>query len=217
MSIRFLAAIIICIHFYESTIAQNNLGLWTGVKVSKKLGSNVQASLNGQTRLGGTVDFLHSYLFDFGIEYKISKKIDIGGYYRWINRRKEEGDIFENRQRYYLDLKYVESFGKIDFLNRVRYQHLFKDNEGDLEFVSNYIRNRIDLGFKASKRFEPYISADFFYSLGDNKFDQIRPRIGADIKLNKKNGINTGLMTNLDLTGDNKAYPIIYLNYRFKI
>jgi hypothetical protein len=197
--------------------AQNNLGLWSSIGFSKKITSDLSFTASGQTRIAGSIDFLQSYFGDFGLEYKINKKFDIGGYYRWVNRRKDIDDDFDSRHRFYFDLKYGDGFGKVNFSNRVRYQHLFEDNEGEIEFLSNYIRNRIDLGYEINKQLEPYVSADFFYNIQGSEIDQVRPRIGAKYKINKKNSVDFGLLSNFDLSGDNEAYAILYLNYRIKI
>lgn len=205
---------ILCSNF--SANAQTGLGLWASASVEKKLNKKFTISLDGQARFVENISYLQTYLADFGLDYKINKHFNIAGNYRFSSRRKNELKDFKNRHRFYGDLSYNNKFKKFKFENRLRYQHQFQDNDGEIGFDASYLRNKVEFSFPNKSKLTPYLSGDLFYKIG-NQFDQVRPKIGATYKINKSNSIDASVLTNIDLTGIVPANPIIGFNYKLKL
>jgi hypothetical protein len=196
--------------------AQEGTSLWSGISINKDLGKKFDISVNAQIRMPENISYTQVYLGELGLNYKITKGLELSGYYRFINRRKDETKEWKNRHRYYADATYSHKFGAIKFENRLRYQHQFKDNDGEIGFDSSYLRNKIELGYANKSKFTPSISADLFYLIGTG-FDQLRPGLAINYKINKHNAVQVGLMQNIDLIGTENSGAIIRLGYKLKL
>lgn len=196
--------------------AQDGTGLWTGIGVEKKINKKLSLNLNTQVRFNDNISYAKTYLGEIGLGYQIIKGLEIAGYYRLINRRKNETKDFKIRQRYYADLSYENKIGAIKFDYRLRYQHQFKDNDGATEFDASYLRNKLEISYPNKTKFSPYISADIFTEIG-GKTDQIRPKVGVSYKINKHHSFDLSVFKNIDLIDSQNSGPIIGLNYKFKL
>lgn len=198
------------------TLAQDGVGLRSGVSLEKKVTKKITLNATGQLRFNNNISYLRTYLFELGGEYKISKAFDLAVYYRFANRRKDETKEFKNRHRFYADLGYGKKFGSIKLENRLRYQHQFKDNDGVTEFDASYIRDKIEASYSNKSKFRPYISNDFFFQIGGT-LDQLRPKAGVSYKINKKNGVDLSVFKDIDLVGTEVYGPVIGLAYKLKL
>lgn len=199
-----------------SAYSQEGTSLWTGVSLEKKINKKIELSLGAQIRMPENISYTQSYLGELGVTYKLMKNLDITGYYRFINKRKDETKLWKNRHRFYVDLAYDKKIGVIKFENRLRYQHQFKDNDGEVGFDSSYLRNKIELSYPNKTKLTPYISGDLFYEIG-NTINQLRPAVGVNYKLNKKNALQFGLMQNIDLVDGNNSGAILRVGYKLKL
>jgi hypothetical protein len=197
--------------------AQDGLGLWSGVSIEKKLNKKFSVQVNGQARFVENISYVQTYLGELGVSYKIIKNLEVSGYYRFINRRKDETKDFKNRHRFYGDLAYDQKLGPIKFAYRIRYQHQFRDNDGEVGFDTSYLRNKLEISYPNKSDFTPYVSGDLFYEINGTGFDQLRPKAGLSYKINKKNSIDASIFTNVDLVGTETANPIIGLTYKLKL
>lgn len=170
------------------------LGLWTGVSIEKKFTKNFAVQLNGQTRFTEDVSLLGSYLGEVGLQYKLGKNWEVGGFYRYIGRRKWNRETqdwyYRPYHRFYGEISYEEKFWKrLKLQNRLRYQHQFRDDAEGLVVTGNYLRNKLELGYANASRFTPYVSADVFYRVGET-VDQIRYRGGVSVRLTKSQSVD---------------------------
>ncbi len=196
--------------------AQEGTGLWTGIGVQKKLSKKLSLNLNGQVRLDDNISYAKTYLGEIGLSYTILKGLDISAYYRLINRRKNEPSAFKIRQRYYADLSYEYKLGAIKLDYRLRYQHQFKDNDGETEFDASYLRNKLEVSLSNKTKFSPFVSADLFTEMG-GKTDQIRPKAGISYKINKQHSVEASVFKNIDLIDNITSGPIISFTYKLKL
>ena len=199
-----------------TSVCQTGLALWSGISVEKKLNKKFSMNVNAQTRFVEDLSYMQTYLGELGISYKVSKKLEISGNYRFINRRKNETKLFINRHRFYGDVSYDQKIGFLKLDYRFRYQHQFKDNDGEIGFDASYLRNKLELAYPNSSKFTPYISGDLFYEFGGT-FDQLRPKAGFGYKFNKKHGLDVFIFTNVDLIDHLSPSPIIGLTYKLKL
>jgi Protein of unknown function (DUF2490) len=190
--------------------------LWSSISIEKKIGKKFAIELHGQSRMVENITYTQTYLGELGLSYKIHKNWEITGYYRYIQRRKNELKEFKRRDRFYADLVFDHKIWKLKFANRLRYQNQFRDNDGgESEFDSSYLRNKIELSYPNKSKFTPYISGDLFYEIG-GKIDQIRPKAGVSFKFNKHHSVDASVFSNVDLIGTESSAAIIGLGYKFK-
>lgn len=211
-----LTLVLITLGLGFNLMAQEGTALWSGIQIDKKVHKKFEINFNAQVRLADNFSYARTFLAELGAGYKLNKNWEIAAYYRFINRRKNEYKDFKIRHRYYADLAYKKKWGAIKFNYRVRYQYQFKDNDNEYTFDSSYLRNKFEISYPNKSKFSPYISADFFYEISKT-FDQVRPKIGVNWEINKKNNLEASLFTNLDFQGIDKAIPIIGLNYHLKL
>lgn len=197
--------------------AQDGLGLRTGIGLKKNLTKKWGISAELQTRFNGNISYLQTYLGELGMSYQFIKGLEASVYYRYSYRRKDETKNFKERHRYYADLSYGRKTGPVKLDFRTRYQHQFKDNDlGQAEFDNSYLRNKLEIAPVLRGKFTPYASADLFYKIG-SEIDQLRPKVGLEYKINKKNKIDISVFKDIDLAGNEKYDPVIGVNYKLKL
>ncbi|SOE21192.1 Protein of unknown function [Spirosomataceae bacterium TFI 002] len=219
MSKKSFALIIICfccLNFVEKANAQQLVGLRAGATVEKKISKKFSVTGEAQLRYTDNFEYLQTYLAELGVAYKFNKQFELGAYYRFFNKRKEEEKDWKTRHRFYGELKYDKKIGPIKFEDRLRYQHQFKDNDGEVGFDKSYLRNKFELNYPNKSRFTPYVSADFFYLIGE-EIDQVRLKSGVSFKLDKSSSLNFGVFKDLGVNGGIvDPNLILNLNYKFK-
>ncbi|MBK9509188.1 MAG: DUF2490 domain-containing protein [Cytophagaceae bacterium] len=197
------------------SVAQDGVGLRSGITVEKKITKKFSVGVTAQARFNGDISYLQTYLFEAGAGYKLPLGFDISAYYRNANRRKDETKEYKMRHRFYVDLGYGKKLGFVKLENRLRYQHQYKDNDGVTEFDASYFRDKIEVSFPNKSKFTPYISNDFFINTSTG-FDQIRPKVGVGYKFNKKHALDLGAFKDFDVVGTEKYSPVLVVNYKFK-
>lgn len=212
----FLVVSCLCLGGTEQVAAQQLVGLRAGTKVEKKISKKFSVSGEAQIRYIDNFDFLQTYLGELGTTYKLNKQFELGAYYRFFNKRKEAEKDWNVRHRFYGEITYDKKIGFIKFEDRLRYQHQFKDNDGEVGFDKSYFRNKLELSFPNKSKLTPYASADLFYLIGEN-IDQVRVKTGASYKLDKKSSLNLGVFKDVSVNGG-AVNPnlILNLSYKFK-
>lgn len=200
----------------------NDYGLWSGISIEKKITKKFSISLNGQNRLMNNFSTTRSWLGEGGLSYKLFKGFEISGTYRYIYfnnyKPKKQIYVFEPRHRYYGDISYQFDVKSIKISNRLRYQNQFKDNGNELVEDKSYLRHKIEIESNRKNRLKPYISSDFFYQLGGIGLDQVRIKVGVNVKTFKGQSIDIAPFLNLPINDptSNKEL-ILQLNYKIKL
>lgn len=216
MKNKHLLIFLLCFISIQGALGQQLVGLRAGATVEKKLTKRISISAEGQLRYTDNFDYLETYLFELGASYKLNKHFELAAYYRFFNKKKDEINDWNARHRYYGEIKYDTKIGPLKFEDRLRYQHQFKDNDGEIGFDKSYFRNKFELNYPNKSNFTPYVSADFFYLIGD-KIDQVRPKAGFSYKLNKQSNIKLGMFKDIGLNGsENNSNLTVQLEYKFK-
>lgn len=197
-----------------------DLGLWAGAGVEKKINKSLSVNLNTQFRFTDNISVLRAYLGEVGVSYKLTKRWEVSGYYRYIGRRKKNdaktGYEYRPYHRFYADIAYDRKIWKLKFDYRLRYQNQFKDdNETGLENDSSYLRNKFGLSYPNKSRFTPYVSTDLFYQLGTG-FDQMRNKAGVEIEITKNSKIDLSGFTDYQLQGSQENRLLLGVAYKVK-
>ena len=103
---------------------------------------------------------------------------------------------------------------KFDY--RLRYQNQFQDDDQAAENNSSYVRNKFELSYPNKTRFTPYISTDLFYEIGGS-FDQMRNKVGVEMKINKHHKLELSGFTDYRLIGKQENRFLIGLSYKIKL
>jgi hypothetical protein len=195
---------------------QSNPGLWLKTGLSKKINKKFSADLSLENRWAEIGSFHQTYFGELGINYKLTKNFSIEGYYRYINRRRNESSAYNSRHRFYGNLEYEKKIQQIRLKYRLRYQNQFRDNESELAFDKSYFRNKIELGYTNKSIFTPYISTDLFYQIGGS-FEELRIKVGSDIKLTKTHRLDISAFLSQPIGSNNEAERIVIdIGYKYK-
>ena len=196
--------------------AQTEEGVWLNVGINKKVTKKVAIDLSIENRWTGLADFHQTYFGQFGVSYKIHKNISLSGYYRLINRRKDETSEYKRRHRFYGNLQVDKKFGIIGAKYRLRYQNQFRDTDNELTFDNSYLRHKFEIALNTKTFLTPYVSGDWFYQLGGG-FDEVRYKAGVDLKLTKAHRLDIGAFLSQPLGSSTENKRIIYdVAYTFK-
>jgi|GEM_PF-932578 len=180
------------------------IGLWTGLAADYRLSKKFTLNLNGQVRFSDNIQVTRAYLGEAGLSYKLTKRWEVSGYYRYIGRLKKnkETDAYYYRpyHRFYGEASYDQKLGKGFRMGyRLRYQHQFRDDAEGVIATGSYLRNKLELEWRNTSVVTPFVSADVFYRVGgpvDRKtvvgrgFDQVRYRGGLQLRFAKAHGID---------------------------
>ena len=213
-------AAFVCLPFLGQAQA-TDIGLWSGVGVEKKITKSLSVSVNTQFRFTDNVSILRAYLGEAGVSYKLNKRWEVSGYYRFIGRRKKNDDKtgyeYHPYHRFYADIAYDRKIWKLKFDYRLRYQNQFMDDDSGLENDKSYVRNKFEVSYPNKSRFTPYVSTDFFYQLGGVGFDQMRNKGGIEFAINKRNKIDVSGFTDYRLQGSQENRFLIGVSYKLKL
>jgi len=195
---------------------QSEPAFWLKTGLSKKVNKKFDIDLSLENRWTEGLAFHQTYFGEFGLSFNPNKQFTLSGFYRLINRRKDEASPYNTRHRFFADLSYSKKFGVLKLKNRVRYQNQFRDTDNEIAFDKSYLRNKLEFGLDNKTIFEPYISADLFYQMGGS-FEELRWKVGSDIKLTKSHRLDIGGFLSQPL-GDNFEGRrfVIDLSYKFR-
>jgi hypothetical protein len=182
----------ICIHGVSYAQAPE-IGLWTGFNLEKNIRRSFSFHLNAQVRYRDNLAVRSALLGELGLSYKINKRWEITGYYRYISRRRWDEEYYKYAyqpfHRFYADLSYDQKFRKLKFEYRLRYQNQFEDDSDGLGQDKSHVRNKLEISYPNTSRFKPYLSADLFYRMGTG-FNQLRNKAGILIEITKRQSID---------------------------
>jgi len=140
-----------------------DLHLWSGIKLEKRLDGNWSLFVAEEIRLKHNISEINKHFTETGLRYRINKNFALEGQYR-ITRDKKKNGIYETLTRYAFDLRYK---GKLDFITiyyRLRYQKEVEEwnlLDSDIPY-EKYLRNRISVRYNQFHKIKPYLSAEIF-------------------------------------------------------
>lgn len=178
--ILLLATLVIC--WSGMAQVQHDVESWTGVKADLKLHKHWELKADAQLRRNDFLRQRKSTLLEFGLAYDPFKWLTLTPSYRFTHR-----DNGASNGRVSMDVSLEFELGKdwsIENRSRAQYEYLYNAVDNQSEF-----RNKTQLDYNLSKRFDPFASLEFFYS--DRSFSDYRLRFGGQWRLSKKIDLNT--------------------------
>lgn len=170
------------------SFSQETNELWTGMGVSKKLNSNLEVTLDLNSRV---YDYtLHLIYPELTLKYKVNKWFKPSIDYRGLDQLNKYGN-YKYSNRFNFNLNFEKSIKKYTFGLRLRYQYVFNG----IRSIENYspefdqtIRIKPSVKYEIKKsKFIPSASIEWFYNpqndLTGDRFTKIRASFGIDINL----------------------------------
>lgn len=195
---------------------------WISGNVKYKITDDLSADIEQGFRFG-EMSFINTSYTDFGISYKLNKKLKFGGGYRNIYRGTWK-DPQNKDDRFYLDFSFSEKFGDFRFSIRTRYQMRYRDwHTSEMGWRPQLLwRNRLTLTYKASKELGFYFSPELFTRLNDlgqpvyNQ--QLRLYVGGDYQIGDYLELGLFYMNQREMNTVNPEFNhVLGLNVNFTI
>ncbi len=194
---------------------------WTGITIKKQVSSNLELKLREELRLFENSSQINTVFTDFGGEYKISKNLSAGLFYRYI--RKSNYPNFINQHKFYGSIEYKKNINQLTLAYKIKFQTKYSEiySSYDGLIPANTLRNKISIDYKIkNKKIKPKIFVEVFYPLQylNYNFFKIRTGGGFKYKLNKYNSIDLFFFTDKEINIKNPhTSNILALSYVFKL
>lgn len=188
---------------FNSNAQVNDAGLWTSINIEKKISKGFTAALSQEFRFKENISELGTAFTEVGIEHKIIKRLSFGIGYRFIQSRSLD-DAYSLRHRLMADLSYRYKIKHVGITLRERFQSQVKDVQyGEDGFAPvHYLRSKMSIKYAPEKKYAPWISAELFYQLNNNKgneIDNIRYAAGIDYDFNKRHSVGLFYLINQEI------------------
>ncbi|MEP7264114.1 MAG: DUF2490 domain-containing protein [Bacteroidota bacterium] len=209
-----------CLSAFYGNAQVNDAGVWTSINIEKKIAKGFTAGLSQEFRFNENVSELGTAFTEVSVEHKIIKRLSFGIGYRFIQSRNLD-DSYSLRHRLLADLSYRYKIKKVGIALRERFQSQVKDIQyGEDGFAPvHYLRSKLNIKYAPEKKYAPWISAEVFYQLNNNKgneIDNIRYTAGVDYDFNKRHSISLFYLINKEVnTSDPLTEYISGLSYKY--
>jgi len=202
----------------KSYSQNDDAGLWTGITFNIDISERLSLSFDEEIRFNDNVSKINKFFSQIGFSYNLSKSIEIGANYRFIN--KQNSDLsYSMRHRFHADLGLRTKAGRYTLSTRIRYQTKYIDpyRTEDGLIPEDYLRNKFAISYDIRKStLTPYISYEYFYQANNPEGNEInktwvtmgfkfrlknRDRISLLYRLSQQYNVNDPLMTNIFIIG----------------
>jgi len=215
-------SLLLIFSLYSSYAQVQDAELWTGIGIESKLIKKLSAELTIQNRLNNNMSVVKNTYGQFGLDYKISSKIDAGLTYRLARKNKLE--YYESVHRLCLNANYSYKIKKtgLSFKVRARYQYSFDRfstiNPYILPDQKSLYRIKLTTAYKIKslKVIKPFINGEVFFGLDqDVKHELLTYRLSGGINVipNKRHTIKVRYIfeNNFeDIPNVNHIYAVTY-------
>lgn len=202
------AVFIFLIFLCTAAAAQvNDAGLWLSLCADKKITKKITLDFSHELRFNENISELGTSFTELGAQYKISKKIAVSAYYRFIQRR-QLNDFYLARHRSFIDISYRRKIKKIAVTLRQRLQGQLDaiKTEDDGGLPEYYMRTKFTAKLDMDKKYTPYIAGEIFYPVfaGMNtEVDNYRLSAGVEYELNKRHSFTLSYIINREVNVSN--------------
>ncbi len=213
-TIAFLSLFIANIAFSQEQDAR----LYAGTEITVNLSPDMHLAFNQEARFVENVSIFDKSISELGLKYNISKHLRIGLTYRLTNKLNKD-NYFRQWHRLQLDLRITQKIHNFRISYRTMYQSQYKNilSSKNGFIPDNYLRNRLSLQYRESKKIRPYISAELFTPIFTNKkpyIDEIRYVSGLDYIFNRRYSLGLFYMLqnemNIKKPNKNHVYGISF-------
>ena len=211
LSIRKYLFAVLLLANVSPLLAQNSdRGLWTSLDVEKKLSKKWELGAGAEYRWKDNISATDQIRGSLDISRKMGKYVKLGAGYVLIADKKVKRDIFEYRNRFFMQATGSYKYARFTASWRTRMQLTLMETDaprGDI-FEDDYKwvwRNRFGLKYDIKGLpLTPYANIELFhhfFSGSDPGYFKNRFSIGAEYKINKRHSLEVGykLDTEIDV------------------
>lgn len=218
----YLVIFIIFISKINSLQAQeNDFGSWTGIKLSKKLTSNLTASFEEEIRFKENLSQLDNFYSEAGVAYKINNALKISTDYRF-NQKQRSDHSLSKRHRINLALAFEQKIKAIELNYRIKGQSEISDyySSENGKLIENTLRHKFSLNYDFNKRMSPTVATELFYPINvvsKNVCKKVRFIAGVKYEINKVNQIEINYLLDRErFTNNSRSDYVLQLGYHFQ-
>jgi len=189
-----LVALLILLCNVRAFAQDNDFGAWLGFELEKNV-KDWTFSAGEELRTMNNAGTIQGSYTSLCIDYSPWKRLKFGTSYQFILFNDTEYDDLQPRHRLNFYTTGNLKMGDFKFSLRERLQFTFKD-ESERDYKMNpktSWRNRLELEYNIPKsKITPSASVETYYQLNNpdgNRFDQIRYKLAAAYKINKRNKV----------------------------
>ena len=143
--------------------ARADVQLWSEAGVRAQLAKRTQLTFDQHLRFDADVSRVQSVMPEAGLHHRFEKWLRAGIGYRLEYERDGTELVARHRGHIYGRARY--KLGAFQLVYKLQYQESIRPDKNKL--LKHVVRNRIELGYRATKRLEPAIGAEMFHRLGD--------------------------------------------------
>lgn len=222
----------------------DDFGVWGEVNVEKKIDSRWSADVGVEFRSRDNVSEADRWSFGAGMTYKITDWLKASAGYSLLNdnnyktntKGTKYAEYWGLRHRFNVSLTATKAFGNLNVSLRERWQYTYRPEKTVTRYYVNTTgshdageeadehtysgknkhvwRNRLQLKYKVSKMWRPYVNVESSVSSG---LEKMRYAAGTEIRLNKQHSFDVKYLFQKIYDDDDEAdRHIIGLGYTFK-
>jgi hypothetical protein len=214
--------LIICLAVFPVTIrAQDDFGIWFSVSPEFALGKKTDLKFSGAVRTYNNTSQVEQLYLDAGIDYKLSKNLNLSGSYRLIDNIEDNGQYYY-RHRLNIDLLGKLHLGRFTIFDRLRIQRVSKtyiETDDDLTPVYS-LRGKIGAEYSLSSfPLNPYVYYEGYTPISPDpalKVDKFRLSAGGVLKITRKISVDAAYLFQRDLEKKNPNIHVISIDLKLK-
>ena len=242
---RILLAALVAVTCLPLSAQSDDFGLWGEVNVEKKLTKKWSLGAGVEYRTRDNVKTSDRFSAGIDASYKITDWLKASvGYsllddhnYKVNTKGTKYADYWGLRHRTSMSLTAAKSFGKFNLSLRERWQYTFRPEKTVTRYYLNTTtshdageeadektysskhkhvwRNRLQVRYKISSMWHPYVNAETYMS---SSFEKIRCAAGTEIRINKQHSLNVAYMFQHPFNDDEDEgnSHILNVGYTFK-
>ena len=174
-----LASLVILTPASDASAQVSDEKVWAGFTGRVEVTPQLRLDAEQQVRVGTTDGFEKTFT-ELALRFSASRRLRLAARYRFA--------FVDGRgtwHRFAGDLQLRHRLGAHALLSyRLRLQTQSQDNG-----TRNYVRNKVEAGYEASKRLTPYGAAELHYLTSNSEFRELRLVAGVEYELTKKTAL----------------------------
>ena len=188
--------------------------LWNAYGAKYKVNKQISLTAGFTNRIGNSA--ISSFFPEVSMRYKALDWLAVSIDYRLVSKREVNGNYI-GANRYNFNLKLRNSFKRIEYSCRVRYQMSSRGGGGQ-SYESDFdeaFRFKPVIAYNIRKSiFEPSFSLDFFYNptngIYGKRFDKIRYALGTSIELGDAHELDVSIKLDQRFNSRNNGNKLIF-------
>ena len=209
--------LVACVLMAMVADAHADAQLWVEGGVSVKPKKRIEIDQSPQIRFDENMSRFTAFLPELSVRYRIERWLRVGAGYRLEYERDNDG-VFVIRHRVSGDVRVRTEVGDVRFDNRLMLMEQFRPDTRDPNRA--IIRNRVDVSYRGSPTWIPFVSAEPFFLLGDFdefNYQKLRLTMGMDHHHNNDQELEVFFRAELHADANDPTFYILGLGYHYEL